>query len=117
MLISTILKNTYKLEIAHDSHEAIKQIYKCQPDLVTLDISMPGLEGDKLLPVIRAWKPTIPVLVISANYDLETQEKCIKRESTGFLPKSFEMKHLLNNSLIFVEFQNPTHQFFEQYNK
>lgn len=78
---------------------------------------MPGLEGDELLPVIRAWKPTIPVLVISANYDLETQEKSIKRGSTGFLPKPFEMKHLLNNSLIFVEFQNPTDQFFEQYNK
>lgn len=96
LLLSAMLKNTYELEIAHDSHEAIVKIHKNPPDLVTLDINMPGLGGDELLPVIRAWKPNVPVLVVSARNEKGIQEKCIEKGATGFLAKPFEMKDLLN---------------------
>jgi len=95
LLLSAMLKNTYELEIAHDSHEAIVQIHKNPPDLITLDINMPGLGGDELLSVIRAWKPNVPVLVISARNEKGLQEKCIEKGATGFLAKPFEMKDLL----------------------
>ncbi len=67
LLLSAILKKDYQVEVAHNSHDAILKIHQFQPDLITSDINMPGLDGGALLPIIRAWKPHIPVLVISGN--------------------------------------------------
>mgnify|MGYP002630502603 CR=1 FL=1 len=94
-LLSAILKNNYILAIAHNSHDAILKTHEFQPDLITLDISMPGLKGDDLLPVFRAWKPHIPVWVISASNEPEIREKCFKKGASGFIPKPFERSYLL----------------------
>ena len=105
LLLSAMLKNTYELVIAHDSHEAIVQIHKNSPDLITLDINMPGLGGDELLPVIRAWRPSVPVLVVSAISEKGIQEKCIEKGVIDFLLKPFEMKDLLNKIESFMNTQ------------
>jgi DNA-binding NtrC family response regulator len=95
LLLSAILKNNYLLEIAHNSHDAIPKTHEFQPDLITLDINMPGLKGDDLLPIIRAWKPHVPVLVISGSKDAGIHEKCIERGAIGFITKPFERNQLL----------------------
>ena len=51
---------------------------------------MPGLKGDDLLPIIRTWKPHIPVLIISGSINPDIQEKCIGRGTSGFIAKPFE---------------------------
>lgn len=104
-LISVILKNSYKILTAHSSFEAIAKIHDWQPDLITTDINMPGLEGDDLLSIIRGWKPDIPVLVISASRKKRIQEKCIKRGAAGFLSKPFETDDLLNKVNSCMKFQ------------
>ena len=95
LLLSRIFKGSYQVETAHSSHEAILKIHEFQPDLITSDINMPGLEGDDLLPIIRAWKPHIPVLVISGSIDPDIQEKCIDRGASAFIAKPFERISLL----------------------
>jgi CheY-like chemotaxis protein len=95
MLLSALLKNSYRLEIVHNSHDAIVKVYEFQPDLITSDINMPGLEGDDLLSIIRAWKPHIPILMISGSKDDGIQEKCLENGAVGFIPKPFESKHVL----------------------
>jgi CheY-like chemotaxis protein len=95
LLLSAIFKGSFQVETARDSREAILKIHEFQPDLITSDINMPGLEGDDLLPIIRAWKPHIAVLVISGSIDTDIQEKCIARGASGFIPKPFERTSLL----------------------
>jgi CheY-like chemotaxis protein len=95
LLLSAIFKDSYQVDVAHSSHEAILKIHEFQPDLITSDINMPGLEGDDLLPIIRAWKPHIPVLVISGSIDPDIQQKCIDRGASGFIAKPFERIPLL----------------------
>ncbi len=90
LLLSAIFKGIYQVETARSSHEAILKTHEFQPDLITSDINMPGLEGDDLLPIIRAWKPHIPVLVISGSIDPGIQEKCVDRGASGFIAKPFE---------------------------
>ncbi len=94
LLLSAIFKDNFQVETAHNSREAILKIHEFQPDLITSDINMPGLEGDDLLPIIRAWKPHIPVLVISGSIDPGIQEKCIDRGASGFIAKPFEKTSL-----------------------
>ena len=90
LLLSAIFKDCYQVEAAHSSHETILKIHEFQPDLITLDINMPGLEGDNLLPIIHAWKPHIPVLIISGSIDPDIQKKCIDRGASGFIAKPFK---------------------------
>jgi DNA-binding NtrC family response regulator len=95
ILLSGILKKDYLTQIAHNSRDAILSIHNFQPDLITSDIKMPGLDGDALLPIIRAWKPLIPVLVISGSLDPDIHQKCLERGASSFIAKPFERLQLL----------------------
>ena len=90
LLLSAIFKDSYQVETAQSSHDAILKIHEFQPDLITSDIYMPGLDGDALLPIIHAWKPHIPVLVISGSIDPDIKQKCTDKGASGFIAKPFE---------------------------
>ncbi len=47
--------------------EALARIAEANPDLVTLDVAMPGMDGLQLLPALLRWKPSLKVLMISAH--------------------------------------------------
>ncbi|MGN6393284.1 MAG: chemotaxis-specific protein-glutamate methyltransferase CheB [Gemmatimonadales bacterium] len=47
--------------------EALARITEADPDLVTLDVAMPGMDGLQLLPALLRWKPSLKVLMISAH--------------------------------------------------
>ena len=114
LLLSGIFKDRYQVETAHSSHEAILKIHEFQPDLITSDINMPGLEGDELLPIIRAWKPHIPVLVISGSIDPDIQEKCIDRGASGYIAKPFERVPLLEQVQNILAGEVPAPKFSEK---
>lgn len=52
---------------AASGHEALARITAADPDLVTLDVVMPGMDGLQLLPALLSWKPSLKVLMISAQ--------------------------------------------------
>jgi two-component system chemotaxis response regulator CheB len=47
--------------------EALARIPGADPDLVTLDVAMPGMDGLQLLPALLRWKPSLKVLMLSAH--------------------------------------------------
>jgi two-component system chemotaxis response regulator CheB len=47
--------------------EALAKIPAADPDLVTLDVAMPGLDGLQVLPALLRWKPALKVLMLSAH--------------------------------------------------
>jgi CheY-like chemotaxis protein len=58
--------------------------------LILSDINMPGMSGLEMLPVVRAKRPDVPVIMITAYGDPDTRRKAIERGAVGLLPKPID---------------------------
>lgn len=64
------------------------------PDLILLDLKMPGAQGFSGLMYLRAQHPGIPVVVVSANDDPSVIRRCIEFGASGFMPKTLEVEKM-----------------------
>jgi len=58
--------------------------------LILSDINMPGMSGLEMLPKVRAERPDVPVIMITAYGDAETRRKAIERGAVGLLTKPID---------------------------
>ena len=58
--------------------------------LILSDINMPGMSGLEMLPQVRAQRPAVPVIMITAYGDAETRRKAIERGAEGLLIKPID---------------------------
>lgn len=56
----------YEVELAENGLEALRKLESGRPDLVTLDVKMPGLDGIEVLRRIRQVNASLPVLLLTA---------------------------------------------------
>jgi CheY-like chemotaxis protein len=63
-----------------------------EPSLILIlsDINMPGMSGLEMLPKVRAERPDVPVIMISAYGDAETRKRAIERGAEGLLSKPID---------------------------
>ena len=72
---------------AADGIEALHKIAECSPDVVLVDISMPGMSGIDLIGRIRAEHPHLPVLVLSMHKEAQFAVRALKVGAAGYLTK------------------------------
>lgn len=77
---------------ANNGQEALEKVRFAAPDLVLLDIMMPGMDGYAVLSQLKAEASTrdIPVVIISASNDLKSVVRGIQMGAEDYLPKPFE---------------------------
>ena len=87
------LRNDYKLSVALDGATALRSIDKNPPDLVLLDIVMPGLDGYEVCRQLRAREPTreLPVMFLSALEDVKNKTQGFEVGGNDYLTKPFEV--------------------------
>ena len=73
---------------AQDGAEAVSRARELQPDLVLLDLSMPGLDGLAALPELRAAAPQAEVVVLTASGTEDNLLSAIRGGAAGYLLKS-----------------------------
>ena len=63
-----------------------------EPSLILIlsDINMPGMSGLEMLPMVRAERPDVPVIMITAYGDAETRRKAIERGAVDLLTKPID---------------------------
>ncbi|MGE5247305.1 MAG: response regulator [Verrucomicrobiota bacterium] len=61
-----LMDEGYEVDLAADGHQALRRLEECRPDLVTLDVKMPGIDGIETLRRIREKNVTIPVILVTA---------------------------------------------------
>ena len=70
--------------------------------LILSDINMPGMSGLDMLPKVRAERPDVPVIMITAYGDAETRRKAIERGAVGLLTKPIDfalLRHEIDTRL------------------
>ena len=88
---------------ARDGLEALESIEQNpNVDLVVSDINMPGMSGLEMLPEVRAKRPDVPVIMITAYGDAETRRKAVERGAIGLLTKPIDfalLRHEIDTRL------------------
>ena len=87
------LRDEYKLSVALDGTAALRSIEKNPPDLVLLDIMMPGLDGYEVCRQLRASESTreLPVMFLSALEDVKNKAHGFEVGGNDYLTKPFEV--------------------------
>ncbi|MGJ5204949.1 response regulator [Bradyrhizobium sp. HKCCYLR20261] len=58
--------------------------------LILSDINMPGMSGLDMLPVVRARRPDVPVIMITAYGDVDTRKRALEHGAEGLLTKPID---------------------------
>ena len=80
---------------ADNGKEAVRLFERHRPDLVTMDITMPILNGVEALKRIRALDPNAQVLMVSAMGQQNMVMQALREGARGFLVKPFEKEKVL----------------------
>ncbi len=80
--------------MASNGMEALKLFQKEQPDVVTMDITMPGLDGIACTSAMVRMDPKVLILVVSAIADKATAIRALRQGANGFLLKPFTDEEL-----------------------
>ena len=83
----------FQMEFATSAPAALRRAVEVrEPSLILIlsDINMPGMSGLELLPRVRAARPDVPVIMITAYGDSETRRKAIERGAEGLLTKPID---------------------------
>lgn len=81
---------------APEALERIKGIADPSLILILSDINMPGMSGLEMLPKVRAERPNVPVIMITAYGDAETKRKALESGAAGLLTKPIDFALLRN---------------------
>jgi two-component system sensor histidine kinase/response regulator len=85
-----ILKNgPYKIATATDGRRGLSLVEEFQPDLIYVDLKMPGLSGIEVIDKIRDSDPSIVVIVITGYATVSSAVEAMKNGAYDFLPKPF----------------------------
>lgn len=91
MLEETLSKEGYGVFRAYSGTEALLLLEKVKPDLVLLDLMLPGLQGEEVLSRIKG----IPVIVVSAKSETDNKVNLLLGGAVDYVTKPFEVKELL----------------------
>lgn len=91
MLEELLTKENYEVLRAYSGTEAAMLLEGRTPDLILLDLMLPGLSGEALLPKLG----TIPVIVVSAKAEVNDKVRLLRNGAADYITKPFHTQELL----------------------
>ena len=92
VLSSARIKNSIQ---CRDSRELIPLLSKQEVEVILLDLRMPFISGEELLPILTSEHPEVPVIVITGANDVETAVKCMQAGAFDYMVKPVEKNRLI----------------------
>ena len=97
MLRNILESNGHEIiDEAVNGQEGVQKFQALQPDVVTLDITMPVVDGVEALKMIKALDPESKVVMVTAAGQKNKMIECIKAGANEFLTKPFEQQEIVD---------------------
>jgi two-component system response regulator (stage 0 sporulation protein F) len=84
----------YTVQVASNASQALSIIVRGTPDVVLLDIKMPGLDGISFLKSLRGMGVAVPIFIMTGYDSLQVAQDVLNAGANGYLPKPFDLLHL-----------------------
>lgn len=100
----------FEAEIAYDGITGKQMALDTKFDLVLLDVNLPGMKGYEVCQQIRIYKPTLPIIMLTAYGEIEDKVEGLSRGADDYIVKPFDFRELLariNAALRVSELRNP----------
>ncbi len=98
----TLQQQGFELHLVVDGAQVMKALQSFRPDICVLDIMLPNVDGYTLCREIRAQKPGLPVIFLTARSETADLVKGFEAGGTDYIKKPFSMEELIvriNNQL------------------
>ena len=105
MLEEILSQQEFRTARAYSGTEALMYLSSNRPDLILLDLMLPGLSGEELLPLVQ----NIPVIVVSAKAAVDDKVKLLLGGAADYITKPFHTEELL--ARITVQLRQPSSGF------
>ena len=92
--LKTVLEPNYEILQASDAQEGLDTFRKEEPDLVLLDVIMPGMDGLAVLQTLRAENQATPVIMLTGTKSVKTAVDAMKLGAADYLSKPFDIEEL-----------------------
>jgi signal transduction histidine kinase len=90
----TLTKGGFRAETAEDGSIGLEKVKETKPDLVLIDLKMPGISGMEVLEKVKEIDPDIISVVITGYATVESAVEAMKKGAYDFLPKPFTPEEL-----------------------
>lgn len=91
MVEELLVREGYGVLRAYSGTEALLLLKETKPDLILLDLMLPGLNGEEILPKLDG----IPVMIVSAKIDVDNKVRMLLDGAVDYVTKPFDTKELL----------------------
>ncbi len=82
----------YNSSIANNAEEGLQRVAADKPDVVLLDVNLPGMSGLEALAEIKTHHPSVIVVIITAYDDVETTIEAMRLHAFDFVPKPIDLE-------------------------
>ncbi|PLX17270.1 MAG: hypothetical protein C0601_07925 [Candidatus Muiribacterium halophilum] len=98
MLEEVFIKENVIVNLESDGESAVKYLKENTPDLILLDIELPGMDGFEVVKNIKKDKNTmnIPVIAMTAYANEIDREECIESGFSDYIAKPFNLNHIIS---------------------
>ena len=93
-LSERLLLRNYDVRTANNALEALALIYKEPPDVVILDLRIPGMDGIEILKTIKKFDATIEVIMLTGHGDVQSVEEGMKSGAFEYIMKPVDISEL-----------------------
>jgi CheY-like chemotaxis protein len=96
-LAHLLVSEGYEAQSANDGESGLEKAHEMRPDVIVLDLNLPGIDGKQVIETIRGDGPLrdVPILVVTGDEDKAAQA-AVDLGADGYLTKPVEFDDLIN---------------------
>jgi DNA-binding response OmpR family regulator len=84
----------YQVRVAENGRQALAALDTFRADVVLLDMHMPEMDGLETLKLLAVRSPSLPVIMVTVNDDVETTSRLLQLGAADYVPKPFNLDYL-----------------------